>query len=754
MRWLPLLVAAVSLCAIGSLLMSAQQPRNQKKTQQETYTRPKPTRPIHPEIPSANRNRTDKVFLEKADSLYRRANDYEEHQIVKGDVQFRQGGMWMYCDSAYYFPELNSLDAFGHVKMQQGDTLFVYADKLFYNGNERRARLRCGPTEPKVRLINRNVTLTTDSLDYDLNMELGWYAYGGKIDDKVNVLTSVYGQYSPPTKEAEFYHDVVLVNNRDNYRMYTDTLLYNTATHIARIVSPTKIVGDNDTILTKSGSYNTASDNAVLNSRSTIIHKDTAGNVTTLEGDSIIYDKLTHISRAYTFRAGGKLPQPVVLTDTANKMTLIGGYAMYNDSTQEALASVYPLLMEYSRPDTLFLRADTILTYLETHLVFPPLGADSLTSDSLENVRGNKAHSSIDGASADRPGWESLGAKTTENNDTVRHTEDELLEDLREIGVVRDSVADGLNDSLPESAPPPIARDSSEMIPRQFHVAKAFHRARFFNQDLQGVADSMIFNEFDSMLYMHVKPVVWSGERQVNGGKIHVHFNDSTPDWALLPDYGMMIEHVEEDFYNQLSGDVMKAWFENKDLRRMDVDGSVETIFLPQDNDSTYSRLLNATASHLTMDLTDRKLDRLKMWPDVDGTVSPIFRVKNNQKLLPGFRWLTDIRPVREWYGDRLHWADDLGEVSDELEAYFAEKSEPQGSRRYVRREMPGGAQQKSPGPDDIPAVETQTSGIVTEEAPSAEPSGTEEETVTVFNEEGEIVSSEQVNSSEKGGAR
>ena len=186
----------------------------------------------------------------------------------------------------------------------------------------------------------------------------------------------------------------------------------------------------------------------------------------------------------------------------------------------------------------------------------------------------------------------------------------------------------------------------------------------------------------------------------------------------------------------------------------MDVDGSVETIFLPQDNDSTYSRLMNATASHLTMDLTDRKLDRLKMWPDVDGTVSPIFRVKNNQKLLPGFRWLTDIRPVREWYGDRLHWADDLGEVSDELEAYFAEKSEPQGSRRYVRREMPGGAQQKSPGPDDIPAVETQTSGIVTEEAPSAEPSGTEEETVTVFNEEGEIVSSEQVNSSEKGGAR
>ncbi len=60
-----------------------------------------------------------------------------------------------------------------------------------------------------VRLINRDVTLTTDSLDYDLGMELGWYAYGGKIDDRINVLTSIYGQYSPASKDAEFYHDVV-----------------------------------------------------------------------------------------------------------------------------------------------------------------------------------------------------------------------------------------------------------------------------------------------------------------------------------------------------------------------------------------------------------------------------------------------------------------------------------------------------------------------------------------------------------------
>ncbi len=658
MRWLVMAVMIIFMGVISSAILNGQTKKNTTKTvKEESYTRPKPTRPIHPEIPTANRYRQDKVFLEKADSLYRRENDLQEHQIVSGDVRFRQGGMWMFCDSAYYYPELNSLDAFGHVKMQQGDTLFVYADKLFYNGNERRARLRCGPTERTVRLINRSVTLTTDSLDYDLTTELGWYDCGGKIDDKVNTLTSLFGQYSPSTKEAEFYHDVVLVNKRDNFRMFTDTLLYNTATHIARIVSPTKIVGDNDTILTKTGWYNTASEMAVMNSRSTIIHRDSNNNVTTLEGDSIIYDKLTRISKAFSYRDPLKNAQPVVLTDTANKTTLIGGYAMYNDSTREALATYYPILMEYSRPDTLFLRADTILTFIESRTIKVPLPIDStkLTSTSVPRI---------------------ISSGTTQP-DNPESSDGKLLSD----NSPRQEPAEG--------AQPEVSLDSLTVIPdsteliKDFHVARAFHRARFFNQDLQGVADSMVMVEFDSILYLYQKPVVWSGERQVYGNEIQVHFNDSTADWAHLPDYGMMGEHVEEDFYNQLTGREMMAWFEDKDLRRLDVSGNVQTIFLPQDNDSTYSRLVTAESSFLTINLSDRKIDRLKMWPEVTGTTTPLFLVKANQHFLPGFKWYESIRPQREWYEDRWHWADDLGEISEELENYFRAPNENLSSRGF-----------------------------------------------------------------------
>lgn len=585
-KFVAALVAIIVATASLSWLHDAyaQNVNTAKAKQKETYTRPAPTKPIKPTVPDANRYQGDKVFLENADSLYRPANESEELQIVKGSVKFRQGGMWMFCDSAYYYPRQNSLDAFGHVEMRQGDTLFVYADKLYYDGLSKHATLTHGPSRSNVELKNRTVTLTTDSLDYDLIAQRGWYTTGGRLQDDVNTLTSQYGEYSPSTKEAKFRYDVLLVNRKDGYRLITEELDYNTATHIADINSATRIEGENDTIITSRGRYNTLTDHAELTARSTILHRDSARNVTTLEGDSIIYDKHSRTSRAYMFGDPQKRRAPMVITDTARKVILIGGYGEYNDSSRRALSAGYPLLMEYSRPDTLFLRADTILSLIET--------------------------------------------------------------------------------VMPDSAAP---------APRDFHLARAIGKARFFNQQIQGIADTLLFREQDSILYMFRKPVVWSGERQVYGNRIDVHFNDSVPDWAELPESGMMAEHIEEDFYNQITGAKMKAWLENQTLKRLEIDGNVITILLPQENDSSYNKLVNAESSYLTLDMDGKKMRHLKMWPEVSGSVTPLFEVKKSQQYIEGFQWLEDLRPQRVWYGDRLHWVDELGEVSEALELYFSQ---------------------------------------------------------------------------------
>ncbi len=731
------IIAAMLLGFISDIAFSAYaQKANKKealKKKEETYTRPAPTKPIRPVIPDQNRYQSDKVFLEYADSLYKLQpawNDTTEKQIVTGNVKFRQGSLWMFCDSAYYYPEINSLDAFGHIRMEQGDTLFVWADQLYYNGDARLAKLTNGPSERKVRLKDPSGELLTDTLDYDVDLEIGYYGCGGLLKDDVNTLTSIFGQYNSRTKDAEFFYDVELINHKDNFSLLSDTLYYNTATHMARIESPTDIYGPNDTIYTSKGWYNTQLGNLEMIHRSTIIHKDSLGRATTLEGDSIVYDNATRISRAYQYRDINKLSQPTIITDTANKLILISAYGMYNDSTKEAFATGYPLLKEYSRADTLFLRADSIFTYIKQDTIrvpkfypekfvaepfsvqnfeylewdsddeelMPPLSKNEMTGLLTSMLAIIKTeHTPAPEAVTDVTDISDLAdISDAEDGDTIRESIEYIADNNDSIPESNDSIPEK-NDSIPQRAieleglsiasidgeKPRVQKvvtekkeEEIEMIIqeiRDYHVAKAYPRARFFNQDVQGVADTLEVYENDSLMFMKRKPVVWSDARQINGEEIILHFNDSTVDHALLPKSGFMAEHVDEDFYNQLSGKKMEAWFEDDYLKHLFVDGNVQVIMLPMENDSSFNKLVDAESSYMTVDLKDRQIEKIKMWPEVTGNTTPIFMVKRAQKYLPGFRWLDAIRPKRTEIDGILRWEDELGEIPEALEQYFAE---------------------------------------------------------------------------------
>lgn len=793
-----IMIGVILLTFISNIALSAYSQQARKRSalpKEETYTRPAPTKPIKPVIPTQNRYQNDKVFLENADSLYKIQawNDTTEKQIVSGNVKFRQGSLWMFCDSAYYYPEINSMDAFGHVRMEQGDTLFVYADQLFYNGDVRLAKLTNGPSQSKVRLKDPSGELLTDTLDYDVDQEIGYYGCGGELHDDVNTLTSVFGQYNSRTKDAEFFYDVELINHKDDFSLLSDTLYYNTATHMARIDSPTDIYGPNDTIFTRNGWYNTELGNLEMTHRATIIHTDSLGRATVLEGDSIVYDNSTRISRAYQYRDLKKLGQPTVITDTANKIILISGFGMYNDSTKEAFATEYPLLKEYSRADTLYLRADTIFSCIRQDTIWTPkfnvlrhvwepftladfryieveygsddfmepisedemrdllakmlaklkegwieekverevrtearvgkvgngtqppgernkelmtdsvavptdslaMAADSisLTTDSLLSetdiisserdsisiasdvietaldsvmVSEEIFETAVDSIRIAEEGIEAAEGSIRLTEDRIEISGDSISFPENDLHAGRDSIA---HEENPKRILPPVEMVIQEI--RDYHVAKAYPRARFFNPDAQGVADTLEFYENDSLMYMKRKPVVWSGERQVTGKEIILHFNDSTVDHAFLPQTGFMAEHVDEDFYNQLAGKKMEAWLEDSYLKRLYVDGNVQVIMLPMENDSTYNKLVDAESSYMTVDMKDRQIEKIKMWPEVTGNTTPIFLVKKNQKYLPGFQWLDAIRPKRVMIDGVLRWDDELGEIPELLETYF-----------------------------------------------------------------------------------
>ena len=67
-----------------------------------------------------------KVYLEHANTLSFDEAIRADAQVLVGDVCFRHDSSYMYCDSAYFYEKNTSLEAFSNVRMEHGDTLFVY----------------------------------------------------------------------------------------------------------------------------------------------------------------------------------------------------------------------------------------------------------------------------------------------------------------------------------------------------------------------------------------------------------------------------------------------------------------------------------------------------------------------------------------------------------------------------------------------------------------------------------------------------
>ena len=285
-----------------------------------------------------------RVYLVHADNLHYDQYRNGDAQVLNGHVHFRHVGANLYCDSAHFFEQSNSFEAFGHVKMVQGDTLRLTSDYAYYDGNDQLAQAR-----RNVVLKHRKTTLYTDSLDYDRMYSFGNFFEGGKLVDGKSTLTSDWGEYHTDSKIAMFYYDVRLKDNK----MYltTDSLYYDTRTSTAHIVGPSKIHSGSSDIYSENGYYNTRTEQSELFGRSVI--KDQGR---TIVGDSVFRNARDGKNYAYW---------NVVMTDSINKNRLTGDYAEYDDSTGYAMATNNAVAMDFSQKDTLFMHADTfkIFTY-------------------------------------------------------------------------------------------------------------------------------------------------------------------------------------------------------------------------------------------------------------------------------------------------------------------------------------------------------------------------------------------------------
>jgi len=300
--------------------------------------------PAKKRMPRKKQQQDKRVYLIHSDNLHYDQYRNGDAQILHGHVHFRHMGANLYCDSAHFYEQTNSFEAWGHVKMQQGDTLRLTSDYAYYDGNDQLAMARYN-----VILRHRKSTLYCDSLDYDRMYNFGNFFEGGKLVDGTAVLTSDWGEYHTDSKIAMFYYDVRLRDKK--LYLTTDSLYYDTRTSRAHIVGPSNITSGSSHVYSEDGYYNTKTEQTELFGRSKM--RDGAK---TLVGDSVYHNAKTGTNYAYT---------DVIYTDSVNNNMMTGNYAEYNDSTGYAMATDRAVVIDFSQRDTLWMHADTfkIFTY-------------------------------------------------------------------------------------------------------------------------------------------------------------------------------------------------------------------------------------------------------------------------------------------------------------------------------------------------------------------------------------------------------
>lgn len=547
-----------------------------------------------PQKPQQQPKRNAKVIEIKFAKLLLERDSMPNIQILKDSVIFFHDGAYLYCDSAYYNQVANTFDAFSNVRMEQGDTIFLSGNYMFYDGNTKLVRFRENVSlehYPKNKKTNVT-TLLTDSLNYDRIMNIGYYFDGGMLIDSLNELTSYWGQYEPGLHMATFKDSVILKNPK--FMLYSDLLKYDTAGKLALISTPTKIVSDSGLIYTSKGWYNTNTEESLLLDQSTVLNKE--GN-RILRGDSIFY----HKAKGY-----GEVFGNMFLQDTLKKVILMGDYGYYNELTDYAMATDSAFCIEYSQPDSLFIHGDTLKLITIT--------------DTIKQIQRNIIHKPVDSLLTDSVNYQV--------NDSL-HVDHAPVKPVLAAG-----------DSVPDH------RQKTDSI-QTFRMIKAYYGVRFYRTDIQGICDSLQFSARDSIIHMYKDPVLWNTNRQLSGDTIDVFMNDSTIDYMHVKRYAFSIEQKDSIHFNQLKSRSLKIFFENKKVKRVLAEGNVETISYPEERNGELSRLLNwLETSYLEIFLADGKFNKLVGWPKPVAKMTPFDLVKPDQLRLKDFYWFDYLRPL------------------------------------------------------------------------------------------------------------
>lgn len=473
-----------------------------------------------------------RVKLVHADELQgaKRA-DGENFQKLIGHVVLTQNQTTIYCDSAYLYRGINSVEAFGKVRITDGDSVVVTSRRLEYNGDTKTAKLRDNVIFEKLGMAK----LYTEYLDFDRPTNMAYYFNRGKLVDSINVLTSQKGYYDINSNMASFKRDVKVIN--PDYTMTSDSLQYNSKTKIIYFPTRTNVLNkDSSTFVYEGGEYDTRR-------KKSVFEQGVAETISyMLEG--LAY-KLDNARQFYEFRGDVKM------TSKEENLTIHGQAVDYDKAHEISKVFNQPWLEKVTdEGDTLFIRADTMV--------------------SIDNVDPAKKR---------------------------------LL---------------------------------------------AYNNVRIYKKDMQGLADSMVYQSLDSTLYFFKDPVLWTQGNQMTADSIRILMKNNNINKIFMRKNAFVIAQDTLIHFNQIKGRNMTADFVNSQIERVYVEGNGESLYFVLDDEKSFAGMNKIICSNILIRFKEGKVDNFSFYTQPDGNFIPPQELKPDLQKLKDFNWKGNARPTKE----------------------------------------------------------------------------------------------------------
>lgn len=563
----------------------------------------------------------DQVTVDYADVFENFQEGKDIIQKLRGNVELRQDSIYMYCDSAT-ITNNTYVVAKGNVVIQQGDTTSVFADSLVYWGDLKQASLF-----GNVALVNNTQKLFTNRLDYDLTTKTATYFEGATLTNNETQLSSKRGYYYVRNNEVYFRDSVVVID--PEFKLRSDTLKFNTETRTVFFLGPTLIVTDSSKVYCEDGFYDTQNNlaefrenaqyarGAAQQATAEVIRYDGKNEIYTLEGDARFTDN-NQEAIANTIRY-----------EERNDKYFLSGNASYRDSTRNIQAEE----IIYDRKNELY------STQGRSRISDPP---QILEADAVAYTEGSGF-----GVASGNIIWQDTSANLTILCDRADYNRQTNY--LKATGGQRGRpllITEVDQDSLFLSSDTLEAVQTVDTLSKDtIRTLFAYYRVRIYKSNLQAICDSLSYSSIDSTFRLYDDPVIWSDTSQFVADTVDMQLRNDQIDRIFLRNNAFIVNSSDEIFFNQIKGRDITAFFEENELRRMNVQGNAESVYYAKDDVGAYIGVNKIICSEMLMYFGNNNIDQIRFYAQPKASLTPMKQANHEEMKMPGFSWEVRKRP-------------------------------------------------------------------------------------------------------------